>query len=136
MKHVHYGLHYPETLSVIAVFVSIALLCMFMGRRKSYDPRDYRGIDVENAPDDVPVSSSSSEDSSGTRHRSRRRRTGSQSQSEQVPEEPIFWVVCPCRSCERHEKSHSRLYSTVRRHLRQHLMGVKFKVIYYFLLVF
>jgi hypothetical protein len=118
-------------MAVVVLFIITVLFIVLMGRRRSYNPRDYQGYDVENAPRHVSASSSSSEDSSGSRRHRRRRRTQSHSHSPDAPPEPKFRIICPYRSCERHQKRHSRLYSTVRRHLRHHLMGEKFKVIFY-----
>jgi hypothetical protein len=131
VAHDLHGLWNPQTMSIVALFLSIAMFFIVMGRRKSYNPRDYHGYDIENTPEHVSESSSPLEDSTGASPPRHRRRTHSQSHIPDVLDDPKFRIICPCRICEGDQKRHSRLYSTVLRHLRQHLMGEKFKVNFY-----
>jgi hypothetical protein len=70
--------------------------------------------------------SSDNSDHNGQQQQSRRQRRALESPPPQ--EEPRFWMVCPCKSCEREDRPHTRMYSIVQKHLRQHLMGEKYTV--------
>jgi hypothetical protein len=117
-----------QIMAILISLVWLAFFCILMGRRRAPDPRDYRSIDIEAAAEDVASWSTSSDNSDGTRRRKRRRRNRGQTRNLPAEATPQFWIICPCRSCERHNRPHMRLHSIVQTHIRQHLMGEKFKV--------
>jgi hypothetical protein len=117
-------------LAIIISFLCIAVLFIIMGRRKPYDPRDYKSIDLETAASEsIRIRSESSDISTGSGQRGRRPRKQRRHQAPTAEDVPLFWVVCPCKDCERHRKPRTRLYSTVLRHIKQHLMGEIYKVL-------
>jgi hypothetical protein len=99
-----------------------------MGRRKKYDPRDYQAVDVEAALADIPGRSPSSETPDEPAPRRRRRRSPGPSHSPHGDDVPLFWLVCPCKHYEGGSRPHTRLYSTVLKHISQNKMGEKFQV--------
>jgi hypothetical protein len=117
-----------HSMSAIISVLCILLFFLLMGKKNIYDPRDYRGIDIEAISQDVVPMDSSTDNSDDTGHRRPRRCKRRASESPPPLDEPKFWMVCPCRSCERYDRPHTRMYSTVHKHLRQHLMGEKYKV--------
>jgi hypothetical protein len=118
-----------QIMSPVIILFCMVFLCIIMGRRRTYDPRNYENIDVEAASQDVGAQSPSSDSPTEPPRRRRRRGTHGVSHSPHPEDVPKFWVVCPCQKCERTSKPHFRLYSTVLMHLSQNLMGEKFKVL-------
>jgi hypothetical protein len=114
----------------IAFLLLVVFFCIITGTRKLYNPRDFQNIDIEAASQDVPRRTSSLDNSNSKGHRRRRRHENRHSTSPASSGEPEFWLTCPCKHCERHSKPKTRMYSTVVMHIRHHLLGEKFKVIF------
>jgi hypothetical protein len=116
-------------MDLILSMFCLAIFLVLMGKRRYYNPTDHRGVDIEAASAEGPMRTSSSEHSSSPGRREGRRRNRRQPHFTEDESIPQIWLVCPCRNCARSPKPHTRLYSTVKLHLRQHLMGEKYKVI-------
>jgi hypothetical protein len=131
----HLEVTMPESVIMqLFLFLScLALVSLLMGKRRFYNPQDYHGVDIEAASEKVNPGSSSSEHSSSPGRRRGRRRTRRRHPAPPEESLPKVWLVCPCRNCARSPKAHTRLYSTVVLHIRQHLMSDKYKVILYYI---